>query len=224
MVETIIQTKSSYFNSRAPCGARPDKLRCCFLQLRISTHVPHAGHDSSYASFNPSSLIFQLTCPMRGTTNSYARPSHSILFQLTCPMRGTTADIRKPVRRERISTHVPHAGHDEVVQGVRERHDHFNSRAPCGARPSFFVFVSAETKISTHVPHAGHDRISFGTEHSKSISTHVPHAGHDPEIETGVLICSYFNSRAPCGARLVRLHLLPHNCHFNSRAPCGARL
>ena len=37
-------------------------------KFEISTHVPHAGHDSSPGMIAPFTLIFQLTCPMRGTT------------------------------------------------------------------------------------------------------------------------------------------------------------
>ena len=56
----------------------------------ISTHVPHAGHDPIDEFIVIRTSRFQLTCPMRGTTE------HSLNVRDLC----------------RISTHVPHAGHD----------------------------------------------------------------------------------------------------------------
>ena len=100
----------------------------------------------------------------------------------------------------------------------------FNPRAPCGARrysvstasePSLFqptrplrgATGSAPQRlitrqISTHAPLAGRDAFVAHRAHRHAISTHAPLAGRD---RCWVLPCraqSYFNPRAPCGARL----------------------
>ena len=102
----------------------------------------------------------------------------------------------------------------------------FNPRAPCGARrysvstasePSLFqptrplrgATGSAPQRlitrqISTHAPLAGRDAFVAHRAHRHAISTHAPLAGRD---RCWVLPCraqSYFNPRAPCGARLSR--------------------
>ena len=79
------------------------------------------------------------------------------------------------------------------------------------------------------------------------ISTHAPHAGRDGYFTHFVETYNNFNSRAPCGARLMptvrerlKTRISTHAPHagrdeeevekmaqdidFNSRAPCGARL
>ena len=60
------------------------------------------------------------------------------------------------------------------------------------------------SEISTHVPHAGHDRSVGDLVTIAYISTHVPHAGHDKRLRSAKSMRTHFNSRAPCGARLVR--------------------
>ena len=57
----------------------------------------------------------------------------------------------------------------------------------------------------------------------KSISTHTPHAGRDWQIAILTLADFYFNSHAPCGARLMAEKLKKVFANFNSHAPCGAR-
>ena len=86
--------------------------RLRLLLVRISTHVPHAGHDVRGDQGHDRSQGFQLTCPMRGTTAVTVLKPYPDSFQLTCPMRGTTAGVPFASIQFFISTHVPHAGHD----------------------------------------------------------------------------------------------------------------
>ena len=212
---------------------------------RISTHVPHAGHDEAQIqkrylneNFNSRAPCGARLCPS----------SFSVLtdaFQLTCPMRGTTPSSQLDTITLRISTHVPLRG---------------TTFASCVFR--------ALWRISTHVPHAGHDSEQGPSRVRCNISTHVPHAGHDRHRGSALISRHHFNSRAPCGARqtscgqkwstytfqltcpmrgttdlqalaailaYISTHV-PHAGHdpwnwdinprkmnFNSRAPCGAR-
>ena len=58
----------SNFNPRAPRGARRDLKVYVKIGLLISIHVPREGHDFSYSCTMSVALIFQSTCPARGTT------------------------------------------------------------------------------------------------------------------------------------------------------------
>ena len=171
-------------------------------RIWISTHVPHAGHDHGTGKNAVKVHIFQLTCPMRGTTFFYC-------YELN---------------GRYISTHVPHAGHDARRSFHGNHGIHFNSRAPCGARPSAALLNHLANAFQLTCPMRGTTkRLPKCQKHSK-ISTHVPHAGHDEEVAKMSKTFKNFNSRAPCGARLCLLCFSCPLAYFNSRAPCGARL
>ena len=126
----------SYFNPRAPRGARPVNRTVTlpawifqstcpargttlssksFDQVsRISIHVPREGHDADRFALLPAQHEFQSTCPARGTT-------------VPCQQTGGRADI---------SIHVPREGHDRVGFLAYAPACHFNPRAPRGARHS----------------------------------------------------------------------------------------
>ena len=123
----------------------------------ISTHVPHAGHDCelyrrAYAAENfnsrapcgarplafslsfATSTRFQLTCPMRGTTEMPRRSFRADTISTHVPHAGHDRSVGDLVAIAYISTHVPHAGHDHKLFGDDHGTEYFNSRAPCGAR------------------------------------------------------------------------------------------
>ena len=170
-------------------------------------------------------------------------------FQSTCPARGTT--------------------HPSNLQIYRARH--FNPRAPRGARRLYLVGLLNALPISIHVPREGHDLCLYlvGLLNALPISIHVPREGHDspaliihqqPPISIHVpreghdggnntfrRAHTYFNPRAPRGARQdligtldalgwISIHVpreghdlslqkfCPSFTYFNPRAPRGARL
>ena len=60
----------------------------------ISTHTPHAGRDFVRSFRTPTSVLFQLTRPMRGATIGTADyVANYVPFQLTRPMRGATLTV-----------------------------------------------------------------------------------------------------------------------------------
>ena len=59
----------SYFNPRAPRGARPLPGKTPYVARIISIHVPREGHDISRIKRVVHKLLFQSTCPARGTTH-----------------------------------------------------------------------------------------------------------------------------------------------------------
>ena len=107
------QSRSCYFNPRAPCGARPQGARRMNIRAKISIHAPHAGRDGAASPRVSVAWIFQSTRPMRGATgarqfktrryqhfnprapcgarrNQRRRHAFTTLFQSTRPMRGAT--------------------------------------------------------------------------------------------------------------------------------------
>ena len=102
-------------------------------------------------------------------------------------------------------------------------------------------------EISIHVPREGHDEDVSLVGAVLHISIHVPREGHDQSRSSGLWTNTYFNPRAPRGARhgITEMEKLvgkfqstcpargttstswragPSQHHFNPRAPRGARL
>ena len=64
----MISTPSSYFNPRAPCGARRGPDDRFHGYTMISIHAPHAGRDFGDYTVRVDDSVFQSTRPMRGAT------------------------------------------------------------------------------------------------------------------------------------------------------------
>ena len=148
-------TPGSYFNPRAPYGARHAAATGITLPMLISIHAPHTGRDLPTASiparpqlhFNPrapygarpdaqSCIVqeerFQSTRPIRGATVGSANVrSHIYLFQSTRPIRGATS-CYKPHKEcpSVISIHAPHTGRDEIGQWAGRYNMRFQSTRP----------------------------------------------------------------------------------------------
>ena len=101
----------------------------------------------------------------------------------------------------------------------------FNPRAPCGARRWMHGTCGRPRAISIHAPRVGRDSpVELVIGLTEAISIHAPRVGRDDLLCQSSGALSYFNPRAPCGARLVgrkKMHKKWDN--FNPRAPCGAR-
>ena len=87
---------TTYFNPRAPCGAR---LPCDILA--------------------ETAAIFQSTRPVRGATAAPAPLRLLGAFQSTRPVRGATYLLRSTRRKMWISIHAPRAGRDDTGQPQR---------------------------------------------------------------------------------------------------------
>ena len=103
------------FNPRAPYGARR-RIRHDYVKTRsISIHAPHTGRDDAPAAPEYDEDIFQSTRPIRGATKFDPElEARLVKFQSTRPIRGATRRGRPP--------------------GLPGQH--FNPRAPYGARQS----------------------------------------------------------------------------------------
>ena len=193
--------------------------------IGISIHAPLAGRD-----FFPWSLF----------------PSASN-FNPRAPCGARRYRLCKFIVLIAISIHAPLAGRDDSSAPDPSAAGYFNPRAPCGARRAAVKHQRHRADISIHAPLAGRDRANlreadlcgafqstrplrgataaaWSDAHPDEISIHAPLAGRD--VDAFVMfskITTYFNPRAPCGARLHGAAYIQQHGHFNPRAPCGAR-
>ena len=133
-------------------------------------------------------------------SSSSASPRPATAFQSTRPVWGAT-----------------------VAAGLKQAAATFQSTRPVWGATSGKVSTVAVSAISIHAPRVGRDAIGIQAARIEAISIHAPRVGRD--FSQGLLCFrgSYFNPRAPCGARLVKIKVTAAAINFNPRAPCGAR-
>ena len=201
---------SFLFQSTCPARGTTNSAWAENVALAFQSTCPARG-TTLVTLMPPGQLAaFQSTCPARGTTDLGAGFFRRVEeFQSTCPARGTTQQRVDGKRSVGISIHVPREGHDEVRHGYAKLQNHFNPRAPRGARrkaiperPDRRAFQSTcpargTTQrerlpdrcrhISIHVPREGHDESKpRPARGAKNISIHVPREGHDSGTATKV--------------------------------------
>ena len=167
----------------------------------ISIHAPLAGRDLRFSGLIVFSQPFQSTRPLRGATMSADKQTATAAFQSTRPLRGATVCSIIPVlvmvfqstrplrgatyyffvpnRLVWISIHAPLAGRDADIWLKESSTEHFNPRAPCGARRSPVVPLRFPKLFQSTRPLRG------ATKSSTTPATEF----------------FDFNPRAPCGAR-----------------------
>ena len=194
-------------------------------EMEISIHAPHAGRDDTamnnakyYADFNPRAPCGARRATSRGRTTAAkhfnprapcgARRQQTIkraatraAFQSTRPMRGATlaGDHLRP--QDGISIHAPHAGRD-----IRRRtrvlgRNHFNPRAPCGARLLESLLRSIYLHFNPRAPRGARPAAVADAVDGFFISIHAPREGRDCWEFLPVAGRDNFNPRAPRGAR-----------------------
>ena len=170
-------------------------------EMEISIHAPHAGRDDTamnnakyYADFNP-----RAPCGARPEGN--ITQLGATAFQSTRPMRGATlaGDHLRP--QDGISIHAPHAGRD-----IRRRtrvlgRNHFNPRAPCGARLLESLLRSIYLHFNPRAPRGARPAAVADAVDGFFISIHAPREGRDCWEFLPVAGRDNFNPRAPRGAR-----------------------
>ncbi len=179
-----VPCRATYFNPRAPCGAR---------RLLRAIHTKLAG--------------FQSTRPLRGATAARGQcPRSSSDFNPRAPCGARLFSLRSSWLGGCISIHAPLAGRDALHTEYLRRELVFQSTRPLrGATltnrllsPIMGIFQSTRPlRGATDLPHV-QGPLSV-------ISIHAPLAGRD---RSGMAILDGsgdFNPRAPCGARLLRL-------------------
>ncbi len=170
--------------------------------MRISTHTPLAGSDCHTVRICPRTKRFQLTRPLRGATRRGIIPRTAREFQLTRPLRGATSQRGENMNATFISTHTPLAGSDGSLLAIFSKIFRFQLTRPLRGATTKEWDSGGTVGISTHTPLAGRDVIADTVSFTGEISTHTPLAGRDKKPPTAVTRRGYFNSHAPCGARL----------------------
>ena len=147
----------SYFNPRAPCGARPPKTVMPSRMLADFNPRAPCGARPRTCMGHTGGSLFQSTRPVRGATRSglcgdrpqwhfnprapcgarlrrYPPREKKHKFQSTRPVRGATRAHLRAAGGVHISIHAPRAGRDQNTPQIPAVPGYFNPRAPCGAR------------------------------------------------------------------------------------------
>ena len=159
-------------------ATRPARART--KHKNISTHAPLAGRDGNRRGKSPAIFLFQPTRPLRGATGCWRIALRSTeRFQPTRPLRGATAHRPRGDRRSEISTHAPLAGRD-FAQVIRIRElKAFQPTRPLRGATAWIWTTKTLKKFQPTRPLRGATSRRRCTSHRST----------------------YFNPRAPCGAR-----------------------
>ena len=169
----------------------------------ISIHVPREGHDKTPSRIYTGPILFQSTCPARGTTSLVCDRGERLAISIHVPREGhDLPGVLWPPPALAISIHVPREGHDASTTSTASTPSNFNPRAPRGARRS---------------PPSRPGR------HAADFNPRAPRGARRVSRQEGGVVVLDFNPRAPRGARQWRRSSASTRLNFNPRAPRGAR-
>ena len=186
-----------------PREGHDDNIYLGIAQAEISIHVPREGHDGRCIPMSTARVIFQSTCPARGTTALAANARRfNPDFNPRAPRGARLQIFCVTVHCALISIHVPREGHDISRVGIANCESRFQSTCPARGTTHNQFPTPRAAAISIHVPREGHDtRYKFAKLVHAGISIHVPREGHDIRCPAPQRFGRYFNPRAPRGAR-----------------------
>ena len=123
-----------------------------------------------------------------------------------------------------ISTHAPLAGRDFSGLFISSTEADFNPRAPCGARPVVFGMVVKNNDFNPRAP-CGARRSAMVACHSlKVFQPTRPLRGATLPLFIHILLLFVFQPTRPLrGATMILISSATRWSYFNPRAPCGAR-
>ncbi len=144
-------------------------------------------------------------------------------FQSTRPVWGATVNTDSVQEEKGFQSTRPVWGATSQPSTILCAYSDFNPRAPCGARPAWRLPQKRQQKfqstrpvwgatseasgnidgqiISIHAPRVGRDLVDRGDKGRAVISIHAPRVGRDFRKAPWREPRTYFNPRAPCGAR-----------------------
>ena len=107
---------STYFNPRAPCGARP--LVPGIYQLlknHFNPRTPRGVRRGAYTTYCLVFTIFQSTRPVRGATKAFNQANAEANISIHAPRAGRDGGVALPLLvLHPISIHAPRAGRDPL--------------------------------------------------------------------------------------------------------------
>ena len=196
----MLRCLRSYFNPRAPCGARRPKW-----------------------TRRESQKIFQSTRPLRGATaasDTPCRPPAHFNPRAPCGARHAYAD---DLRQHRvISIHAPLAGRDGQAARTVGRSQAFQSTRPLrGATMPSTVRKHFRDKFQSTRPLRGATIILLADLQTPEISIHAPLAGRDLILITEPALHGIFQSTRPLrGATANLTNSYPQICAKVTKGTC----
>ena len=238
---------ASYFNPRAPCGARQLPIRAASSQFRFQSTRPVWGatvfcfyRKCLIKHFNPRAPCgarpspppstaarrsISIHAPRVGRDSSRAPCPAPNLISIHAPRVGRDGATYLNEPPSIISIHAPRVGRDAACHlapflSIR----HFNPRAPCGARPATFsTMASRQDDFNPRAPCGARLKQHANIRFRLSFQSTRPVWGATSASDAERPSCEFQSTRPVWGATNAaesRVHL---KANFNPRAPCGAR-
>ena len=196
----------------------------------------HRGH---VGNFNP-------RAPRGARPGAGRRSGASAGFQSTRPSRGATALAPATRAQAKISIHAPLAGRDRGHRQFYLRKDHFNPRAPRGARLwelkqraedadfnpraprgarlwSTYSFCQRQLHFNPRAPRGARPVRKAHRHPVPQISIHAPLAGRDYGFSVPALSGSGFQSTRPSRGATRGGAVAPPLLHISIHAPLAGR-
>ena len=150
-----------------------------------------------------SRAVFQSTRPVWGATHSPASDPGCARISIHAPRVGRDSSFRRcPCTAAAFQSTRPVWGATRADGWRRYVLQHFNPRAPCGARRRGRLAAHAGmANFNPRAPCGARLGPALSLSPSLLISIHAPRVGRDQRISPSWTCRHYFNPRAPCGAR-----------------------
>ena len=173
----------------------------------ISIHAPHTGRDLFSILPPPGAPYFNPRAPYGARHGGKQRRRGDSPISIHAPHMGRDAVCAvSVVRPRRISIHAPHTGRDGACIWAIWWSGYFNPRAPYGARRQGDGLADLSGGISIHAPHTGRDiQPGYECKVSDEFQSTRPIRGATPMMSARPARITYFNPRAPYGARLSEM-------------------
>ena len=148
----------------------------------------------------------------------------SLKFQPTRPLRGATLAQKFSVSIHTISTHAPLAGRDPISVRSGTATEIFQPTRPLRGATISNASLGKVERFQPTRPLRGATLLGLGIYKFVKISTHAPLAGRDlSSLNPPAFPLRFQPTRPLRGATIPVLLKIPRISYFNPRAPCGAR-
>ena len=212
------------FNPRAPCGARQcRRTSSCGSMGYFNPRAP-CGARRTLRSRSPRKANFnpRAPCGARPARKNALEPYKR--FQSTRPVWGATLSGLRPVRLQATFQSTRPVWSATPALWHRCRPAAFQSTRPVWGATTQTERSDDMSDISIHAPRVGRDDHRYSSLDLRCISIHAPRVGRDPLFARIASAMPLFQSTRPVwGATWYSrgYPMLPRD--FNPRAPCGAR-
>ena len=199
LVEVLIQRPSVPFQSTRPIrGATSDENHKCGRYFTISIHAPHTGRDLLRSRHSSDKRNFNPRAPY-GARQLFPFPWFPVLvFQSTRPIRGATLRHQRRARRGRhFNPRAPYGARLFTNRLLKAGMIYFNPRAPYGARRLWRRGCGSMRAFQSTRPIRGATVSELEERLCPCISIHAPHTGRDVVVLLSGLVCCLFQSTRP---------------------------